>query len=544
MDLISIQDAAKKLSISRSLINYYVEKGLLALTGDRGDRISSYEFDELCRIVLLQSLGVSITDIEGLQAGRLILSDVLKKRIDEVMSDPHNITQAAIVCQNIRLEGCDYRSLDAMPHIEHIGELKSRGGSFPEIVIPGNTGGHYDYDARVVLTHQDIVSGSPDQVSAGTGEDTIGNIPFGRDAKIHVVDPRFGGKSFIITPEGIYTADKASDASAAAIYPHPFRRFLARMVDTMVYMVIVVTFIRLFFELDPVTALTLGLLSDSSASTLNPFWMYTIYLLMFAVEPLVIHFTGTTLGKLIFGIRILDASGNRLSLKATYIRSFMLLRYGYGFMIPIYTFYRYFRSFMDCQYGVTLPWDRGLTIKRPEKFTYGSIALLIPAVILLAFINGLSGIYFEMPKNKAPLTEEQFYENFAHVARYNSISTTEFPDYELTIGDGVVTGVSFTVSEKDTDTIYVYYYPMYVAFMAFAGASEDASAYAINYSSPAKTYFSDGMQDFSFEYAGVTITNTVTSTGYNRNIISGYLYKNAQSDVHEFTQTFSMTLAQ
>ncbi|MBP5330406.1 MAG: RDD family protein, partial [Lachnospiraceae bacterium] len=467
MDLIFVEEAANKLSIPRSLINYYVEKGLLALTGDSGRQLTSYEFDELCKIVLLQSLGISITDIEGLQAGRLVLSDVLKKRIGEIMSDPNNITQAGIVCQNIRLEGCDYRSLNAMPHIEHIRELKSKGGSFPEIVIPGNTGNYYDYDDHVVLTPEDIKDIPLNSDGNDPENDIFKDISFDK-SKIRVIAPGSGGKSFLITPEGIFSAEKVSEAAVSAVYPHPFRRFLARMVDMMIYMIIVVTFIRLFFELDPINALTLGLLSDSSSYSLSPFWMYSIYFLMFLIEPLLIHFTGTTLGKLIFGVRILDASGQKLSLKAAYIRSFYLFRYGYGFMIPIYTFYRYFRSFMDCQYGNTLPWDRGLTIKHPEKFTFTGIGLLIPVLLLISFVNGISGMYFEMPKNKAPLTEEQFYENFAHVARYNSISTTEFPNFDLTIENGIVTGVSFTVNETDTDTIYVYYYPMYVAFMAFA----------------------------------------------------------------------------
>ena len=51
MDLIFVEEAANKLSIPRSLINYYVEKGLLALTGDSGRQLTSYEFDELCKIV-------------------------------------------------------------------------------------------------------------------------------------------------------------------------------------------------------------------------------------------------------------------------------------------------------------------------------------------------------------------------------------------------------------------------------------------------------------------------------------------------------------
>ncbi|MBO4416429.1 MAG: RDD family protein [Lachnospiraceae bacterium] len=519
MDLISINDAAKKLSITSSVINYYIDKGLIAHSGNRD--LSSYEFDELSRIVLLQSLGVSISDISDLQSGSAVLSEVLKKRIDAIMADPSDITQAGIVCQNIRLEGCDYRTLDASPHLEHISELKARGGVFPEVTIPGNTG----FTGNMPLENQ------TEKVTL-TAED------------IHFDKSEFAGvRSFLVTPEGIIPIKSLEAVSPNLIYPHPFLRLLARGVDMTICMLLVLTFIRLVFGLDPMALMSASLLSGITSSQ-NLRWVYAVYAAMFIIEPLMLHFTGTTPGKLIFGVKILDASGNKLSLKAAYLRSFKLLRYGYGFMIPFYNIYRYFRSFADCQSERILPWDAGLAYHHPEKFKTTSIGLFIPAALLISFLTSFTGALFEMPKNKTPLTEEEFYENVSYIARYDSISTLDFPEYKLTIENGKVTGVSFTVSQSDTDTIYVNYYPMYVAFMAFAGASPDASAYSVNYVSEAKALFSDSMQDFSFEYAGVTVTNTVNYTGYNRNIMSGYLYKNAQSDVHEFNQTFSMKLAE
>ena len=42
------------------------------------------------------------------------------------MSNPDDITQAGIVCQNIRLNVSDYSSLDPAPYIDHIRELKAK----------------------------------------------------------------------------------------------------------------------------------------------------------------------------------------------------------------------------------------------------------------------------------------------------------------------------------------------------------------------------------------------------------------------------------
>ncbi|MCR5324636.1 MAG: RDD family protein [Lachnospiraceae bacterium] len=518
MDLISIKEAANKLSVPSSVIDHYIDKGLIAHSGNRD--LSNYEFEELCKIVLLQSLGISISDIAELQSGAVALSDVLKKRIDVIMSDPSDITQAGIVCQNIRLEGCDYRTLDPMPHLEQISELKSRGGVFPEITIPGNTG----------------LSGS---INIGNAND---KIPLTATEPISFDRTSFPGtKAFLVTPEGIIPLKNAAEASPQSVYPHPFLRVLARGIDMSIYMLIVLAFIRLVFRFDPIASMSASLLSGIT-DTSDLRWVYAVYALMFVLEPLVIHFAGTTPGKLIFGIRILDASGEKLSFKAAYLRSFRLLRYGYGFMIPFYNVYRYIRSFIECQVGNIMPWDVGLEYRHPEKFKTLSIGLFIPAALLISFLISFTGMLFEMPGNKAPLTEEAFYDNISSIARYNSLSTLNFPEYVLTVESGKVTGVSFTISESDIDTIYANYYPMYVAFMAFAGAQPEASVYSINYVSPAKAAFSDSMKDFSFEYAGVYVTNTVSYTGYNRNIISDYLYKNAENSVHEFTQTFSMTL--
>lgn len=520
MDLISISDAAKKLSITSSVINYYIDNGLIAHSGNRD--LSSYEYDELCKIVLLQSLGVSISDIKSLQAGSVTLPDVLKKRIDAIMSDPSDITQAGIVCQNIRLEGSDYRSLDATPHLEHINELKARGGVFPEVTIPGNTG----FTGNI------------------NNEEQSGKTPFTPDESISFDRTAFAGtKSFLVTPDGIIPISNVAVANPQIVYPHPFLRLLARGIDMSICMLLVLNVIRLVSGFDPMASVSASLLSGITGGQ-NFGWIYAVYAAMFILEPLVIHFTGTTPGKMIFGVKILDGSGRKLSLKAAYLRSFRLLRFGYGFMIPFYNIFRYFKSFIDCRSGFVLPWDEGLTYHHPERFRSASIGIFIPVSLVISFIISFTGMLFEMPRNSAPLTEEAFYENVAYVARYNSISTLDFPEYRLTVEDGKVTGVSFTISQSDVDTIYANYYPMYVAFMAFAGAQPKASAYSVNYSSGARVAFSDSMKDFSFTYAGVTVNNTVNYTGYNRNIISGYLYKNAQSDVHEFTQTFSIELAQ
>ena len=273
--------------------------------------------------------------------------------------------------------------------------------------------------------------------------------------------------------------------------------------------------------------------------------MYLLsHLLMFVAEPLLLHFTGTTLGKLIFSVKILDDSGNRLSLKAAYVRSFRLLRYGYGFLIPFYSYYRNIRSFIDCRLGRVLPWDMGIKHSHPEHFSYGRLGILIPALFVVSYTTTLSGMFFEMPPNKTPLTEEAFYENYAYVARYNSINTANFPELKLDIVNGQVRSVSFTVEIANADVIYPNSQAIYTAFRAFAGSSPKASAYAMNYSYAITERLNNSLTDFEFDYAGVRVTNSIKCTGYSRNILMDYMYMDQTSDKHEFTQVFTMTFTE
>ena len=543
MDLITFDEAAKKLGIPSVLLRYYVENGLLASTKDgMKDCLSSYEYDELCKIVLLQTLGISIGDIRLLQSGDAILSDVLKIRIDAVMSDPTDVTQSAIVCQNIRLEGATYRDLDAMEHLEHIKEMKSHGGQFPDISIPGNTGytgnTSLDNDAGAAAGFFGGTFGGQEQQDRGMGFPGSGGAYVSGTFNRYVGDEITEGLG---KPPVILFGRVMAQPSEANTYTHPFLRYAARAVDIMLCMVIVTCLIRLVTGTDPVSAMTMALFEEGgNRNSLS--WMYIVYAVMFLVEPLLLHFFATTPGKLIFGIKIFDEKGEKLSLKAAYLRSFRLWRYGFGFLIPFYSLYRYIRSFMDCRDHFVLPWDLGTSIGRPAKPESWRIGIFIPVIFVLSFIYGASGMLFELPRHREPLTEEDFYENVAYIANYNSISTVDFPEYELDIENGTVKGVSFHLELKDADNIYTEYYPMYVAFMAFAGAQKDADAFTINYVSDAKRYFNNGVSDFGFQYAGTTVTNEVEFEGYNRNILSGYLYRNAESDEHIYRQTFSIRL--
>ena len=86
------------------------------------------------KLLLLRVLGLSPDVILRLQNGEILLTDALSERIREVMNNPDDTTQCAIVCQNIRQDGASYETLEPDKYLEHINELKAGGGRFADDV--------------------------------------------------------------------------------------------------------------------------------------------------------------------------------------------------------------------------------------------------------------------------------------------------------------------------------------------------------------------------------------------------------------------------
>ncbi len=439
------------------------------------------------RILLLKTLGVSNSTIDSLILGEADLDTVLAERIKEVIDNPEDITQCAIVCQNIKREHIPFSEFDPDPYLEQINELKARGGSFADDVKPSERSmPHY-------------------------GEET--GDASGPQIKI-VSD--FPGVFRIFGPE-------------SCTFAHPFVRYGARLVDMCIWLLLVNLLFRAGFGIDPMLSPTLGY-----------GWVSLVYLCMLIFEPVMLHFFGTTPGKFIFGIFILNKDNEKMSFKEAYIRSVRLFRYGFGFLIPFYNFYRLFRSYASCRRGELLPWDIGTTIKRPEKTLPRHVIVFILIVMAFSSADTFANLYFALPSNKGMISEEQFYENCRHVISYNSMSFKDYPEYKVTTSNGKVVSVTWEVELEDADIIYDSYYQMSVAFLSFAGVAEGSDVITANLGLPNR-YLNQPFAEFAFNYANIDISNKIECEGYQLNSINGYLYKTAGDGKHTYHQTFTMS---
>ncbi len=74
-------------------------------------------------------------------------------------------------------------------------------------------------------------------------------------------------------------------------------------------------------------------------------------------EVFLIAWTGTTIGKRLFGIYVLHRDRGRLSISASFTRTYAIWRTAFGYGIPFVRFVRLVRLRHGAERGVALPWD-------------------------------------------------------------------------------------------------------------------------------------------------------------------------------------------
>ncbi|NMA24286.1 MAG: RDD family protein [Clostridiales bacterium] len=119
---------------------------------------------------------------------------------------------------------------------------------------------------------------------------------------------------------------------------HPWRRFLARQLDNEIYFIIWFAVSMLALRWNTGRGLFVILLEA-----------YITFFLMLLFEPLLLCTLGTTPGKWIFGLRVRDDRGGKLTYSSALLRTWRVFHYGYGFGIPFYNLYRNYKCYKICR---------------------------------------------------------------------------------------------------------------------------------------------------------------------------------------------------
>lgn len=342
---------------------------------------------------------------------------------------------------------------------------------------------------------------------------------------------------------GVTLAPPAADS--LPIVRHPWRRFLARMLDHSLCILLLDAFLVLGLRF------TFG---DDLLSTLVQ--DYLAWGVQFLLEPLLLATWGTTPGKWIFGLKVRNAHGGKLTFGEAAARLAVLFRYGEGWGIPIYQLYRNYKSYRACSDGEVLPWDEGLSYTIRDESGLRGLAWA-GAVALDVALSLLLALQMTMPPVRHPLTVAEFARNYNDVLRIGDWSDRPLdeegnwmvgvgavsvnnppPDFQYTLTDGVLTGLSFTYDKGPGLLWNGTERPQAVAFLAMLAAQPEAGL--LNWYfllREATEYFGSPLDNYQFTLAGLTVENQVEYSGYDR--IGGYLHP-IEGEKQTFVQQFSI----
>ena len=179
---------------------------------------------------------------------------------------------------------------------------------------------------------------------------------------------------------------------------HPVRRFLARITDYQIFIVLVQFVLVVICRARPIP------------SAVNSIISFAIPFLLIPIESFMLSKWGATPGKWLFGLSAWDKNGYTLSYEEAKTRSWRVIKEGYGFGIPGYNLYRLYKSYM--QYGdVELDWDQGVEYEYHPWTTRRKLSVVAVTIVLIG-LSATSVLCAFNPKNRGELTVSQFADNY------------------------------------------------------------------------------------------------------------------------------------
>lgn len=335
----------------------------------------------------------------------------------------------------------------------------------------------------------------------------------------------------------------------------PWQRYWARTLDGLIYAWILMT---------AATWMAGGLLPEwgSILSTVLGFAMTLI------LEPIQLRLVGTTLGKWIFGIRVTDMDGRKLSLKDGFWRTMNVIIYGQGLGVIGFDIWRHWKSYKAYERNEFLPWNdpSELTIRDKKPLRY------VAAIAAAAALFGLSVVsmsFAQLPEHQNDLTVAQFCENYRKIANQNGwdnerfilqddgtwienpqsgtfyvdMSINYFPlALQFTAEDGIVTGVSFSeeiAGTQENGWIGSRTTQMRLTALSLLMAQPDYSILAGDEEAVLTAINEHPFESFRLSSCGLEIICDVEITGYWV-ASGGYLI---EDDDPNTTSSYAMTFA-
>ena len=315
------------------------------------------------------------------------------------------------------------------------------------------------------------------------------------------------------------------------------RRFFARMFDEFLVRMLLASGLCLA-----------GInLADVSSFVVS---LAAVVLLAF-VEPLFLRLWGTTPGKALLGMRLTGPDGKNMPYTEGLARYFLMMWYGQGFEIPVWSLIQGYRSVRRCWNDEPQPWDVEVAyIARPFRVRYG--VGLVLATLLVLTAGEAANSWSQTPPNRGDVTVAEFAENFNWEIGYLELSERSYltpegqwrnrpevdengsyagltldellgmedwpeaREFHYTVEDGCVTAVTLSgtvdnaVTGRGSPEGYV---PLIVMALTF-GREESAFWYWPRRAQLVELVRTNWSEDFTLHQPGVVITAEVEQAGF------------------------------
>ena len=309
-------------------------------------------------------------------------------------------------------------------------------------------------------------------------------------------------------------------AAADVAQPHPWRRYFARSLD-LALAGLAVSLMRFCVFRQP--------LDDGAGARIVQ--LVLAWVVLMVTEPFLLHFWGTTMGKRLFGIRVVSIrTGEKLGLSEAFSRTGMVFACGDGASIPlvnigcnIYSYYRYAVK------GEPLAWEEDNT-EQFSDMTWRAPVGYVLAVAAVVGVTYLAGISTLLPPNRGELTVAEFAENYNYYrdhfeidprfsldrdGKWEKAEDTGFvvisiggelpqPDYVFTTEDGVITQVSWSYTMEEENAVLDTVSPQ-LCWMALAAAQRGTHVWDLKNDGLLMEGWDAGAEHFSCSWQGVTL---------------------------------------
>lgn len=372
----NMKEVEAKCGLTRANIRYYEKEGLLApVRRENGYRdYSEEDLKLLKRIRLLRELGISLEEIRQLKECPEQLKQVLERRLTDMEQEILGWNDAVTVCSEICFDGVSFYTMDTEYYLLRLEELYQE--RYQKSVE--NLNHAENIESAKNLNHAGNIENAKNLNHAENIENTRNSIELSRIA----------------------------EKDREPVVPHPWKRYLARLLDMQLYQLLVVL---LWYGL-------LGYFYDEGMFLEILILQLACIIVMLFMEPIFLTYWGTTPGKWVFGISIRDRDGQLLSYKNALIRVGMVIWKGLGGNIPVYRCYTLNRCHSECMDGEAMEWDIYLdTEYQIQEKKLWKIA--VPAAISgVAFLGLTCWITWQQQIPRQPycgeLTAEEFVENY------------------------------------------------------------------------------------------------------------------------------------